>query len=229
MLKRIGSYQILGILGEGAMGRVYRAVQDNPRRQVALKVMRPDTTTPERLRRFRYEAKVLARLQHPGIAQIFEAAIADAGHGPQPFFAMELIEGVRLSDYMRNNSVPVPTALRLFTEICQAIQHAHQRGIIHRDLKPDNILVDKNGQPKLIDFGVARLMDRDLLSNPGTRVGQIVGTLRYMSPEQVQADPDEVDTRLGCVFSGGDLLRASGGAFSLSIERAAAAACDAGY
>jgi serine/threonine protein kinase len=193
--KRIGSYRILGLLGQGGMGRVYRAMQDNPRRQVALKVIRPETISPERLRRFEHEAKVLARLQHPGIAQIFEANIADAGQGPQPFFAMELIEGVELTEYVRKKSLAAPAVLRLLTQVCQAIQHAHQRGIIHRDLKPDNILVDKNGQPKLIDFGVARLVDRELVTNPGTRIGQIVGTLRYMSPEQVQADPDEVDTR----------------------------------
>ena len=121
-------------------------------RQVVLKVIRPGTTSSERLRRFEHEAKVLARLQHAGIAQIFEADIADAGQGPQPFFAMELIDGVTLATFIERKSLPVPTILRLFTQVCHAIQHAHQRGIIHRDLKPDNILVDKTGQPKLIDF-----------------------------------------------------------------------------
>ena len=194
--KRIGSYRILAILGQGGMGRVYRAVQDNPARQVALKVIRPGTTSPERLRRFEHEAKVLARLQHPGIAQIFEADIADAGQGPQPFFAMELVDGVTLTTFVEKKSLPAPAVLRLFTQVCHAIQHAHQRGIIHRDLKPDNILVDQAGQPKLIDFGVARLADREIATTKqGTQVGQIVGTLRYMSPEQIQADPEEVDTR----------------------------------
>jgi tetratricopeptide (TPR) repeat protein len=194
--ERIGSYRIVDILGEGGMGRVYRAVQDNPSREVALKVMRPGTTTPERLLRFEHEAKVLARLQHPGIAQIFEASIADSGQGPQPYFAMELIQGVKVTRFVTENSLEVPAVLRQFTQVCQAVQHAHQRGIIHRDLKPDNILVDRAGQPKIIDFGVARLIDPEMQrTNQGTSVGQLVGTLRYMSPEQVQADPDEVDTR----------------------------------
>ena len=159
-------------------------------------MIRPGTTSSERLRRFEHEAKVLARLQHAGIAQIFEADIADAGQGPQPFFAMELIDGVTLATFIERKSLPVPTILRLFTQVCHAIQHAHQRGIIHRDLKPDNILVDKTGQPKLIDFGVARLADRQIAATQqGTRVGQILGTPHYMSPEQIQADPDEMDTR----------------------------------
>ena len=122
--------------------------------------------------------------------------MADTGQGPQPFFAMELIEGIKLTSYVRDKSLSAPAMLRLFMQVCQAIQHAHQRGIIHRDLKPDNILVDQAGQPKLVDFGVARLADQEIeATNQGTQVGQIVGTLPYMSPEQIQADPDEVDTR----------------------------------
>ena len=159
-------------------------------------MIRPGTVSPERLRRFEHEAKMLGRLQHPGIAQVFEADIADTGQGPQPFFAMELIDGVTLATFIEKKSLPAPTILRLFTQVCHAIQHAHQRGIIHRDLKPENILVDKTGQPKLIDFGVARLADRQIAATQqGTRVGQVVGTPHYMSPEQIQADPDEMDMR----------------------------------
>ncbi len=201
--KRIGSYRILAVLDEGGMGRVYRAVQDNPARQVALKVMLPGTTSRESLRRFEHVAKMLARLQHPGIAQVFEADIADAGQGPQPFFAMELIDGVTLTTFIEKKSLAAPAVLRLFTQVCHALQHAHQRGIIHRDLKPGNILVDQAGQPKLIDFGVARLAEREV--DQGTRVGQVVGTVAYMSPEQIQADPDEMDTRSD-VYSLGVIL-----------------------
>jgi tetratricopeptide (TPR) repeat protein len=177
------------------MGVVYRAVQDNPSREVALKVIRPGTTTPERLRRFEHEAKVLARLHHPGIAQVFEAGVHGTGTTAQPFFAMELIEGRTLLEYAREKHLAPRESLRLFIKVCDAVQHAHQRGYIHRDLKPD-ILIDASGQPKVIDFGVARVTDAELqVTTQGTSVGQLVGTLRYMSPEQVLADPDALDTR----------------------------------
>jgi tetratricopeptide (TPR) repeat protein/predicted Ser/Thr protein kinase len=193
---RVGSYRVLELLGRGGMGVVYRAVQDNPPRPVALKVIRPDTTSADRLHRFEHEAKVLARLQHPGIAQIFEAGVADLGQGPQPFFAMELIQGRTLAQHAEDNYLTPREMLELFTRVCQAVEHAHQRGIIHRDLKPDNILVDAAGQPKVIDFGVARVTNAELhLTTQGTSVGQLVGTLRYMSPEQVKAEPDVLDTR----------------------------------
>jgi serine/threonine protein kinase len=196
--KRIGSYRVQAFLGEGGMGVVYKAAQDNPPRQVALKVLPPGSTSPSRLSRFEHEAKILAKLQHPGIAQIFEAGVADDGHGPQPFFAMELIKGSNLREYVEDQDQPLALRdkLQLFTRVCQAVEYAHRQGIIHRDLKPENILVDELGQPKVIDFGVARVTDAELrLTSQGTAVGQLVGTFRYMSPEQIKADPDELDWR----------------------------------
>jgi tetratricopeptide (TPR) repeat protein/predicted Ser/Thr protein kinase len=191
-----GPYRLLRVLGEGGMGVVYLAEQERPRRFVALKVMKPGTATRDRLRRFEHEANVLARLQHPGIAQIFDAGYADAGFGPQPFFVMELVEGRTLTDFARENNLRTRDRLELMVQVCQAIQHAHQKGVIHRDLKPGNILVDASGRPRVLDFGVARLTDADIhLTMPGTSVGQLVGTLPYMSPEQVAADPAELDTR----------------------------------
>jgi tetratricopeptide (TPR) repeat protein/predicted Ser/Thr protein kinase len=196
MPDKVGPYKLLGLLGTGGMGVVYLAEQERPRRQVALKVMRPGTATPSALRRFEFEANALGRLQHEGIARIYEAGTDDAGRGPQPYFAMELIRGRPLTAYADGKRLDVRERLGLMVKVCRAVQHAHQRGVIHRDLKPGNVLVDESGQPKVLDFGVARVADRDLLTTcPQTDVGQLVGTLAYMSPEQAAADPDEVDTR----------------------------------
>ena len=134
------------------MGVVYRAEQDNPHRVVALKVLRAGGASTRALKRFEHEAQVLGRLQHPGIAQIFEAGTTDTGYGPQPFFAMELIKGAPLNEYADNNRLSARQRLALLVKVCEGVQHAHQKGIIHRDLKPGNILVDETGQPKILDF-----------------------------------------------------------------------------
>ena len=191
----IGHYRIVRLLGEGGMGTVYEAEQDRPRRRVALKVIRPGMASPELLRRFEQESQALGRLQHPGIAQIYEAGTADTGFGSQPYFAMEFIAGQHLLYYAGARTLTVRERLELMARICEAVHHAHQRGLIHRDLKPSNILVDENGQPKILDFGVARVTDCDAHATRQTDVGQLVGTLAYMSPEQVLADPLELDTR----------------------------------
>jgi hypothetical protein len=191
----IGRYRILRLIGEGGMGAVYEAEQDQPRRIVALKVIKPGLANPELLRRFAQETQALGRLQHPGIAQIYDAGTADAGYGPQPYFAMELVRGQALGDYAASHELNTRQRLELMVRICEAVHHAHQRGLIHRDLKPGNILVDETGQPKILDFGVARITDSDAQATMQTDVGQLVGTLAYMSPEQVLADPLDIDTR----------------------------------
>jgi WD40 repeat protein/predicted Ser/Thr protein kinase len=184
-------YRILGVLGEGGMGTVYAAEQENPHRPVALKVIRPGLLSPGFVKRFTHEAQILARLHHPGIAQVYEAGLSAEG---QPYFAMELIRGVALDEYARR--LDVPARLALLARVCDAVQHAHDKGVIHRDLKPGNILVDEAGQPKVLDFGVARVTDADLLTTTGrTEVGQLIGTLAYMSPEQMAADPRLIDHR----------------------------------
>ena len=193
--KTIGRYRVLRLVGEGGMGSVYEAEQDHPRRAVALKVIKPGLTNPELLRRFELESQALGRLQHPGIAQIYEAGTADTGSGPQPYFAMEFILGKPLKEYAAAQELHTRQRLELVARICDAVQHAHERGLIHRDLKPGNILVDPTGQPKILDFGVARLTDSDAHATRQTDIGQLVGTLAYMSPEQVLADPLELDTR----------------------------------
>jgi len=182
----IGGYRILSLIGEGGMGVVYEAEQENPRRVVALKVVKPGLAVPEILRRFEQESHALGRLQHPGIAQIYEAGVARG----RPYFAMERIHGRPLLEYAAVHRLTTEQRLDLMIKISEATQHAHERGIIHRDLKPSNILVDETGQPKILDFGVARITDADTRMTRGTDLGQLIGTLSYMSPEQIRADPD---------------------------------------
>ena len=194
--ERIGNYRIIRLLGEGGMGAVYEAEQDQPRRTVALKVIKSSWASPSLLRRFEQESQALARLHHPGIAQVYEAGTADSGTGLQPFFAMEYIaDALPLTQYAEKRRLNTEQRLLLMAHVCDAVQHAHLRGIIHRDLKPANILVDEHGHPKILDFGVARVTDSDTEATRQTDVGQIIGTLAYMSPEQALADPLELDTR----------------------------------
>jgi tetratricopeptide (TPR) repeat protein len=201
----IGRYHLRGVLGEGGMGTVYEAEQDQPHRLVALKVIRPDFLSAEVLRRFVRESEVLGRLQHPGIAQIYEAGAAEGPRGPLSFFAMELVRGQSLTEYADSRGLGLNQRLELFARICDAVHYAHRQGVIHRDLKPANIMVDASGQPKILDFGVARLTDADVQVTRQTSMGEVIGTLQYMSPEQVNADPDDIDARSD-VYSLGVIL-----------------------
>jgi eukaryotic-like serine/threonine-protein kinase len=201
----IGRYRILRLLGEGGMGAVYEAEQELPHRMVALKVIRAGFANSEMLRRFENEAQALGRLHHPGIAQIHDAGTADTPHGRQPYIAMELVRGENLLVYCRERQLGTRERLEIFAKVCDAVQHAHQRGIIHRDLKPSNILVDESGQPRVLDFGIVRLTDSDAQATGRTNAGEIIGTLAYMSPEQVSGDPAEIDTRTD-VYSLGVIL-----------------------
>jgi non-specific serine/threonine protein kinase/serine/threonine-protein kinase len=204
----LGAYRVLEVLGSGGMGTVYLAEQDNPRRKVALKVLRSRSASSEQAERFRVEADALARLRHPNIAQVFEAGVEGvSGIGETPWYAMELLEGATdLLNYADKNDLGVNERLVLFAVVCDAVHHGHQRGIIHRDLKPGNVLVDREGVPKIIDFGVARMADaEDGRAGPETEVGQIIGTWQYMSPEQIAGDPENVDTRID-VYALGVLL-----------------------
>ncbi|MBL8767667.1 MAG: serine/threonine protein kinase [Planctomycetes bacterium] len=186
----IGSYRIVRLLGRGGMGSVYEAEQPHPRRRVALKVVNAIVATPAVLRRFQHEAHVLGLLQHPGIAQIIEAGTFDHGRGVQPFFAMEYVEGRPLDEYATAQRLDVRARLDLFARVCDAVHHAHQRGVVHRDLKPANVLVTADGAPKVLDFGVARVTQAERQETMMTAVGQIIGTLGYMSPEQARGDVD---------------------------------------
>jgi tetratricopeptide (TPR) repeat protein/tRNA A-37 threonylcarbamoyl transferase component Bud32 len=193
---QIDRYRLIRRIGAGGMGTVYEAEQDQPKRRVALKIISPLLVSAKTRRRFELEAQVLARLQHPGIAQVFDAGTAGPDQGRVPFFAMELIDGVPLTEFVESRDLSVRQRLDLLVEICHAVEHAHQQGVIHRDLKPGNILVTPSGRPKVLDFGIARLTeaagDRSTIL---TDAGQVVGTLPYMSPEHVGGMASEVDTR----------------------------------
>jgi non-specific serine/threonine protein kinase/serine/threonine-protein kinase len=194
--RRIGRYEVRGVIASGGMGTVYEAAQDHPHRLVALKVLRHGAASPQALKRFRHEAEILGRLRHPNIAQIHDAGTFDEGQGAQPFFAMELVKGEALIAYADARGLDTRRRLELFVKVCEAVRFAHQKGVIHRDLKPDNILVDDFGEPKILDFGVARATDADIQTTTlRTDIGQLIGTVPYMSPEQVGGDPAELDTR----------------------------------
>ncbi len=191
--ERIGAYRIIRRLGEGGMGIVYEGEQETPKRLVAIKVVRGGPLADEyRVRLFRREAQTLARLRHPAIGAIYEAGCTDNG---QHFFAMELVRGTPLNEYVRKEKTRRRVRLELFRSVCSAIHYAHQRGVIHRDVKPTNIIVDADGKPKILDFGLARITDDDGGATTMTSAGRLMGTLPYMSPEESKGSTDDIDVR----------------------------------
>jgi len=204
----IGRYKLLQQIGEGGCGVVYMAEQEEPvRRRVALKVIKLGMDTKSVIARFEAERQALALMDHPNIAKVLDAGATDTG---RPYFVMELVRGVRITEYCDEHNLPMPQRLELFMQVCQAVQHAHQKGIIHRDLKPSNILVSVNDGvpvPKVIDFGIAKattgqpLTDKTLF----TAFEQFIGTPAYMSPEQAVMTSLDIDTRTD-IYSLGVLL-----------------------
>lgn len=197
MPERIGPYRLREVLGEGGMGVVYRAEQERPiRREVALKVIRGRFAPDWVVSRFDAERQALALMNHPNIARVYDAGADETGH---PWFAMELVPGVPLTDYCDGERLETRARLALFLQLCDAIEHAHQKGVIHRDLKPSNVLVGGHGGErvlKVIDFGIAKALDPGVpVVGDMTRTGHVVGTPSYMSPEQAGAIPAPVDTR----------------------------------
>jgi eukaryotic-like serine/threonine-protein kinase len=190
----LGGFLVLHALGSGGMGVVYAAQQDRPRRTVAIKVLRRGFRHREILRRFEHEAEMLGRLQHPGIAQVYAFCAGD--RATPAYLVMEFVSGPPLTDYARAQQLSIADRVALVVKLAAAVQHAHDRGVIHRDLKPANVLVADGGQPKVLDFGIARATGADVQRiTLHTAHGQLMGTLAYMSPEQLRGRPSEVDAR----------------------------------
>ncbi len=205
----VGNCKLLQQIGEGGCGVVFVAEQEGPiRRRVALKVIKPGMDTRSVIARFEAERQALALMDHPNIAHVFEAGATDSG---RPYFVMELVEGLKISDYCDRHSLSLRARLELFAQVCEAIEHAHQKGIIHRDIKPSNILVTTAGNgkpvPKVIDFGIAKATTGEQLTDKTifTSSGMLIGTPAYMSPEQATLASAELDTRTD-IYSLGVLL-----------------------
>ncbi|MGD8867565.1 MAG: protein kinase [Gemmatimonadales bacterium] len=205
--EHIGPYRLIEVLGEGGMGVVYRAEQSRPiQRQVALKLIKPGMEARQVVARFEAERQALAVMDHPNIARVYDGGATDRG---LPYFVMELVEGVPITDYCDEQRLSVQERLELFMAVCQAVQHAHQKGVIHRDLKPSNVLVtvrDGSPVPKVIDFGIAKAIDQRLSEHTiQTQTGLFVGTPAYMSPEQAEGSGLDIDTRAD-IYSLGVIL-----------------------
>lgn len=189
--ERVGNYTVEKLIGSGRFGAVYEATQSKTRRIVALKVVRLGRTGAEALQRFEFEATALARLSHNGIAQIYEAGIDTSSGEARPFLAMEMVSGALITDFASRQNLDRRARIGLVARVCEAVQHAHERGIVHLDLKPANIVVSAEGDPKIVDFGVAMMSDLPDGAQPVERGG----TIPYMSPEQLAGRPDEIDLR----------------------------------
>ena len=208
--REIGPYQIQRMLGSGGMATVYAALQKQPRRTVALKVMKAGIAQSRgeaALRRFKREIEILGKLHHPYIAAVYDAGTFDDGSGAAPYFVMEYIPGATtILEYIAKKEMNVRDRLKLFVKVCAAVEHGHTNKVIHRDLKPGNILIDQYGEPKIIDFGIAHAAEVDSSQQTmHTEAGNLVGTLQYMAPEQVDTRPQDLDGRCD-VYALGVLL-----------------------
>ncbi len=195
--RQLGEFTLTRFVGRGGMGAVFEALQDRPRRKVAVKIMARDLSVPAARKRFEAESSILAGLDHPHIARVFAAGATEIGGILQPWFAMEFVPDARpVTAWAGERNLPIAERIDLFLAFCDAVTHGHQRAVIHRDLKPSNLVVDTNGSPRVIDFGVARLISGEASGDvTRTERGILVGTLEYMSPEQADLDAAGVDVR----------------------------------
>ncbi len=211
----IGGYQILDKLGEAGQGRVWRAVQLSTRREVALKVPRVDLLRSRKaLARFEREIELAARLNHRNIASIYDSGLCEGLY----YYAMELIAGTPLDEYVRDHKLSARQIMNLVRIVCEAVQHAHQNGVIHRDLKPSNILVTEDGQPHVVDFGLAITIGADNTFSTLSTDGEVTGTPAYMSPEQAAGHHEQLDTRTDVYALGVVLYELLTGAFPYDVE-----------
>ena len=225
---KIGHYKLLEQIGEGGFGVVFMAEQTEPvQRKVALKIIKPGMDTRQVIARFEAERQALAMMDHPNIAKVLDAGSTDSG---RPYFVMELVKGVPITQYCDEHHLAPRQRLELFVSVCQAVQHAHQKGIIHRDLKPTNVLVaeyDERPAAMVIDFGVAKAIGRPLTEKTlFTEFGQVVGTIDYMSPEQAKLNQLDIDTRTDIYSLGVLLYELLAGSTPLDRKRLHSAAFD---
>ena len=218
----VGPYRFLQKLGEGGMGEVWLAEQSNPRRRVALKLIKAGMDTREVVARFESERQALALMDHPAIAKVFDAGSTPEG---RPYFVMEYVAGIPITDYCDKHKLTTRERMELFIHVCEGVQHAHQKAIIHRDLKPSNILVselDGKPMPRIIDFGLAKATSQRLTdASAYTRVGTLMGTLEYMSPEQADSAGEDIDTRTDVYSLGVVLYQLLVGALPLDLKKLA--------
>ncbi len=204
---QVGPYKLLQVIGAGGMGVVYMAEQSQPvRRKVAVKIIKLGMDTRNVIARFEAERQALAMMDHPNITKVFDAGCTATG---RPYFVMELVTGLAITDYCDREKLPLRDRIELFYQVCVGVKHAHQKGIIHRDLKPSNVMVthyDGVPVPKIIDFGIAKAVDQSLTEKTlFTSYGNMIGTPEYMSPEQAEMSGQDIDTRAD-VYSLGVLM-----------------------
>jgi len=194
----IGGYEVQRVLGSGGMATVYAALQKQPRRTVAIKVLHGAAADPAQLRRFRQEIEILGRLRHPFIGQVYGAGVCDEDGRSLPYFVMEYIPGARtITDFCDHRSLGIRERVKLVIKVCAGVEHGHHQKVIHRDLKPGNILVDERGEPKIIDYGVARFAETEVhgARTRDVEPGRLIGTIQYMAPEQIDAVEHDLDAR----------------------------------
>ncbi len=216
---RVGNYVIREQIGEGGFAIVYAAEQEKPvRRKVALKIIKLGMDTKQVIARFEAERQALAMMDHPNVAKVFDAGATETG---RPYFVMEYVAGAQITEYCDKQRLTIEDRLGLFGQVCEGVQHAHQKGIIHRDIKPSNVLVhhqDGKHVPKIIDFGVAKAMAQRLTEKTFfTEMGQLIGTPQYMSPEQAEMTGLDIDTRTR-LLARGPPVRAPDGHHALRPE-----------